>query len=194
MSKKVVIIASGETERRSLPHLVAHLAEEGINVTEIRFPPQHRQLKVTTVVPLLQAVWSEYQYVGPPDKFVILVDVDGNQPDDTLRPFRQDFLGSLGSKVTASIQFAYAQWHLEAWFFGDSRNLRAYLRRNLGSVDTSRPDFIQNPKQHLKNLLGNVTYTSAISEAIAIQLDAQTIANHSPSFRAFLGEVRNGST
>ena len=32
MSRRVVVIASGETERRALPYLVKHLAAEGVEV------------------------------------------------------------------------------------------------------------------------------------------------------------------
>ncbi|MGO9469537.1 MAG: hypothetical protein ACLQIB_58450 [Isosphaeraceae bacterium] len=35
MGKDVVVIASGETERRSLPHLVSHLQSESIFVVEV---------------------------------------------------------------------------------------------------------------------------------------------------------------
>jgi hypothetical protein len=44
MAKTVVVIASGETERRSLPHLLAHLEEEGVAVVEIRIPPGGKAL------------------------------------------------------------------------------------------------------------------------------------------------------
>lgn len=39
MGEDVVVIASGETERRSLPRLLAHLATEGIYVIEARISP-----------------------------------------------------------------------------------------------------------------------------------------------------------
>ena len=38
MGKKVVVIASGETEKRSLPHLLDHLKEEDIELIDIRVP------------------------------------------------------------------------------------------------------------------------------------------------------------
>ncbi len=192
MSKNVIIIASGETERHSIPHFLEHLEEDGITVSEIRIPPKNRALKIDTVVRIVQSVWFEYLHSGTPDKFVILLDVDGKQLDDVLRPFRHDFVSRLGPRITASIQFACAQWHLEAWFFGDSENLRAYLGRDLGDVDASKPDEIQNPKLHLKNLLGNTNYTSTISEKIALKLNPQAIAARSPSFNGFLEAVRNG--
>lgn len=49
--------------------------------------------------------------------------------------------------MESSIQYAYAQWHLEAWYFGDAEGLRRYLGgKALGNVDTSQPDEIHNPK------------------------------------------------
>ena len=192
MGKKVVVIASGETEKRSLPSLLAHLEEEKIKVIDIRYPPQHRDLTVKTVEPLVKAVWFASLPDERPDKFVVLKDVDGKQPGEVLGPLRQEIPRRLRHLIKVPIQFAYAQWHLEAWFFGDSTNLRSYLGRDLGRVDTSKPDEIQNPKLHLKNLLRDTTYTSATSEEIAVQLNALSIAERSPSFRNFLGEVKNG--
>ena len=61
MRKKVIVVASGETERRSLPHLTANLAEEGVHVAEIRIPPRHRDLTVGVAVQLIDAAWFEYQ-------------------------------------------------------------------------------------------------------------------------------------
>ena len=63
----------------------------------------------------------------------------------------------------------------------------------LGNVDTSKPDEIQNPKLHLKNVLGDRVYTARVSEEIARKLDAATIAQRSPSFEGFLEAVTNGS-
>ncbi len=99
----------------------------------------------------------------------MLVDADGKHPDTGLAPF-QDLESRLNPQITASVKFAYAQWHLEAWFFSDSENLRAYLGRDLGSVDTSKPDDIENPKQHLKNLLDD-NYTRITSQDIARRLN-----------------------
>ena len=45
MPKHVVVIASGETERRALPHLLAYLGDVGIKVS-VRIPPRHRSLSV----------------------------------------------------------------------------------------------------------------------------------------------------
>ncbi|MGO8748902.1 MAG: DUF4276 family protein [Thermoguttaceae bacterium] len=191
MGKHVVVIASGETERRSLPHLVAHLRDEGIAVVEIRIPPGGKALNVEMAEKLLKASWFE-NIASPPDKFVILVDTDGKDSDEVIRPFREQLPGRVGTKIGAQLQFACAQWHLEAWYFADVSGLRVYLERDPGSVDTSKPDEIQNPKLHLKNLLGARAYTAVISEEIAKKLNAQTIGQRSPSFHGFLEAVRNG--
>ena len=192
MPKRVIVIASGETERRALPHLLSHLRDEGIVLADVRIPPRNRDLRVEIVENIIKSAWYESQ--TPPDKFVLLVDVDGKDPDATLAPFKHDLPGRLPSEVRPKLQYAYAQWHLEAWYFADSQNLRTYLRdKALGSVDASKPDEIQNPKQHLKNLLERSTYTALISEEIARTLDARAIAQRSPSFDGFLSAVRNGS-
>ena len=88
MTKKVVVIASGETERRSLPHLVAHLREDDIAVVDVRIPPGTKALNVEMAEKLIKASWFE-RIVDPPDKFVILVDTDGRTPDEVLHPFRE---------------------------------------------------------------------------------------------------------
>lgn len=130
---------------------------------------------------------------NPPDKVVILVDLDGKEPEQVLEPFRGELPERLRSAPAVSIQYAYAQRHLEAWYFADAQNLRDYFgQQALGHVDTSQPDDIENPKHHLKNLLGQRIYTALVSEEIASNLDARVIAQRSPSFRGFLEAVRNG--
>jgi hypothetical protein len=130
----------------------------------------------------------------PPDEFVILSDVDGKVPDEVMRPFRDQLPGRLGSNIKATLQFAYAQWHLEAWYFADNAGLRRYLGGAPGGVDTSAPDDIQNPKLHLKHLLGDRAYTAVVSEEIAKAMDAEKIAQRSPSFVGFLYAIRNGAS
>ena len=193
MTKHVVVLASGETEQRAVPHLVAHLRENGIEV-RVRIPGRNRALNVEIAHKLIQA--SRYDFAdGSPDKYVILVDVDGNPPDQVLAPFKENLPGRLDDQLNSRIQYAYAQRHLEAWYFTDASNLRAYLGgRALGNVDTSQPDDIANPKLHLKHLLGERVYTARISEDIAKSLNAQTIAERSPSFRGFLEAVKNGTS
>ena len=194
MTKQVVVIASGETERLALPYLVAHLHDQGITLRSVIYPPNHQDLKPHLAIPLIQTEF--YGPDGPPEKFVVLVDVDGRDPSRVLDPFREELPKRLSHDVLTRIQYAYAQWHLEAWYFADARNLRRYFGgRALGNVDTSQPDGIQNPKHHLKNLLGgDLTYTAQVSEEIASSLDAQTIAQRSPSFHGFLEAVKNGTS
>ena len=36
MSKRVIMIASGETERRALPHLVRHLRDQDVVAEDVR--------------------------------------------------------------------------------------------------------------------------------------------------------------
>ena len=192
MTKNVIVLASGETERRALPHLLAHLEDRGVSVVEVRIPPRNGALSVQMAEKLIKAAWYERFGVCPPDKFVVLLDVDGRLPDRVLEPFIALPEG-LGGKIGAAIRCAYAQWHLEAWYFADAANLRGYLGgRALGKVDTSKPDEIHNPKLHLKHLLGNLAYTARISEEIASRLDGPTIAERSPSFKGFVDAVMNG--
>lgn len=192
MSKHVIVIASGETERRSLPYLLVHLQDEEIFVDEILRPDGHKALTVEMAEKLVKAAWYAPTKNVAPAKFVILVDVDGKDPVEVMRPFVEQLPSRIGAKVTASIMVAYAQWHLEAWYFADVEGLRRYLGRDAGSVDTSEPDGIQNPKLHLKHLLTGRAYTAVISEEIVRQLSPQTISQRSGSFRGFLEAVRNG--
>ena len=190
MAKNVIVLASGETERRALPHLLSHLRDRGVSPVEVRIPYGNRALSVRMAEDLVKDAW--YECPGaPPDKFVILLDVDGKSPDDVMEPFRT-LSKRLGGDIGATILYAYAQWHLEAWYFADARGLRGCLKRALGSVDSSKPDEIQNPKLHLKHLLGARVYTARISEEIARELDATTIAERSPSFKGFVEAVMNG--
>ena len=60
MAKRVIVIASGETERLSLPHLLSYLKEEGIYVDDVRIPPRNRtSLMSMTVESLIKAAWYE---------------------------------------------------------------------------------------------------------------------------------------
>lgn len=193
MTKYVVVLASGETEQRAVPHLVAHLRENDIEV-RVRIPGRNRQLSVEMADKLIQSARYNFQD-GPPDKYIILVDVNGKTPDQVLAPFKENLPERLDDQLTSRIQYAYAQRHLEAWYFADASGLRAYLGgRALGNVDTSQPDAIENPKLHLKHLLGESVYTARISEDIAKSLNAQTIAERSPSFHGFLEAIKNGTS
>ena len=191
MAKRVMVIASGDTEKMALPHLTARLRHEGITV-EVRTPADNRPIKAEVVHQIIQST----RYTMPsPDKYVVLVDLDGKAPDEVLQPIRHKVSSAFDRQLAVDVLYAYAQWHLEAWFFADEHHLREYLGgRALGSVDASQPDYIQNPKEHLKNLLPRRIYTARTSENIARTLDAQTIAQRSPSFANFLAAVRNGAT
>ena len=141
---------------------------------------------------LIKAAWYA-NAAAPPDKFVVLLDTDGKAPDEVTGPFRGELPERLSGDIGPPVLVTYAQQHLEAWFFADAANLRRWLDgRALGSVDASRPDEIQNPKQHLKNLLPSRFYTSRTAEEIASELDAQNIVQRSPSFRKFVEAVVNG--
>ena len=190
MTKHVIVLASGETERRALPHLISHLRARDVSVDEVRVPPRNRELNLRMAESLIKAAWFE-SAGAPPDKFVLLLDLDGKTPSEVLVPFRE-LPGRLGGGIEATVRCAYAQWHLEAWYFADAANLRDWLGRALGQVDTSKPDEIQNPKLHLKNLLGDRVYTARVSEEIARRLDAPTIAQRSPWLQGFPDAVMNG--
>lgn len=191
MTKHVIVIASGETERRVLPSLVRHLQERDVVVDEVRIPPRHRAIDAEMAEKLVKAAWYEHGDV-PPDKFVLLMDLDGADPTAVVEPIRQR-LSKRPAEIRADIHYAYAQQHLEAWYFADAENLRRVLGRALGHVDTSHPDGIRNPKRHLKNLLGRRVYTARMSKHIASRLDAGSIANRSPSFKRFIDAVMNGN-
>lgn len=192
MAKRVIIIASGETERRALPYLARHLQDHAITIDHVRIPPHNRALDAQMVERLIKAAWYENLH-RPPDKFVLVIDLDGNDPEASLEPIRSR-LSEVEDEIGADLLYAYAQEHLEAWYFADAENLRKHLGRGLGKVDTSRPDEIQNPKLHLKHLFGEHVYTARVSEEIARTLDAGTIAGRSPSFKKFVDAMTNGST
>ena len=88
MIKRVIVIASGETERRAIPHPVAHLQDRGIVIDGVRIPLRQRPLDIETAEKLVKAAWYE-NLPTPPDKFVILVDVDRADPQVATAPFRE---------------------------------------------------------------------------------------------------------
>ena len=192
MAKRVVIIASGETERRALPHLARHLQEHSVAVDEVRIPPRNRALNAQMAERLIKAAWYE-NLSTPPDKFVVLMDVDQAHPGQVLTGIRSELPRRVVT-IEADVLYAYAQEHLEAWYFADAENLGSYLGRDAGQVDTSRPDEIRNPKLHLRHLLGERVYTARVSEEIARTLSPGTIAGRSPSFRKFVDAVMNGGS
>jgi len=192
MGKRVVVIASGETERRVLPHLLRPLAAEGIEIYEVRTPPRSRSITVEMAVQLIRSVWFDLMPRGQaPQKIVVLVDADRKSVEETLAPLA----GPIAERVKdlpVPVLVSAAKWHLEAWFFADSNGLRRWLGRDLGSVDPSKPDEIENPKLHLKNLLHDRgPYLASTAEEIAQSLDVREI-RRSPSFVRFEEAIRNG--
>ena len=171
--------------------MMLHLRGQNIHIDNVYIPSRNRALNLDMAERLIKV--ARYAATEPLDKFIILIDLDGSYPEEKLLPFRAGLLGRLGNAIDAPVLFAYAQWHLEAWYFADAGNLKEYLGRELGSVDTSKPDDIQNPKLHLKHLLDDRVYTAEVSQEIAGHLDAHTIAERSPSFRGFRDAVLNGN-
>lgn len=193
MGKRVVIIASGETERRALPHLLSHMAAEGIDIIyPVRTSPSGR-LTGDIAYKIIVSAWRELEWITPPDKFVVLVDADGKDPVSVVASVEEQLKVTPIAKVPAAVLVTAAKWHLEAWFFADPAGLRAYLGGSLGTINASKPDEIVHPKQCLKNLLEE-TYTARVSEEIAQRIDAIAVRTHSPSFARFERAVRNGPT
>jgi hypothetical protein len=65
MGKQVVVIASGETERRALPHLVRHLEADGVTLVDVRIPPGNKALNVEMAEKLVKSAWYEMIDVPP---------------------------------------------------------------------------------------------------------------------------------
>lgn len=191
MGKRVVVIASGETERRALPHLIRHLEATGVTAADVRIPPRNLPLSPDMAEKLVKASWFANPQMRP-DKFVVLLDTDRQDPVSVMKPFEEALAGRLVS-IGASVLYSYAQMHLEAWYFADADGLRTHLGRALGSIDPSKPDEIESPKLHLQNLLDSRVYTARVSEKIAQTLDPEQIAQRSPSFRGFIQAVVNGA-
>ncbi len=187
VARNVVVLASGRTELLSLPHLVSHL--QGTTV-KVRIPPNNRSL-IKVAESLIKSVWYE-DIDNQPEKIILLVDVDGKSPAQVVDPLQHRLSTRLPDEIKMRVRYEYAQWHLEAWYFADATNLREYLGRNLGHVDTSKPDEIENPKLHLKNLLPQV-YTARVSAEIARKASPPTIMGRSPSFKGFVDAVTNGT-
>ena len=155
---------------------------------DVRIPPRNRAISGELAVKIAK---SCYWDVPSPDKFVILVDVDGKNPDEVLESLRQR-VGSALDHLDLRIYYAYAQSHLEAVVLRRRKGAARIPGKEPWSVDASRPDLIENPKLHLKHLLANRIYTSEIAERITRVLDAAEIAKHSTSFGRFVGAIRNG--
>lgn len=191
MGKRVVIIASGETERMALPHLLRHLEAEGVTILEpIRTPPRDRPITSDMATSLVLAAW--YSMDPRPDKFVVLIDADGKDPQAVATMLEERLRGTKCQSIPVPIKVIAAKWHLEAWFWADPFGLRDYLGRDLGSVDTSDPDAIPSPKHCLKQLLDDL-YTARVAGEIAQKISASEISKRSRSFALFEQAVRNGA-
>jgi hypothetical protein len=190
MGRDVVVVASGETERQALPLLLRGLSAAGVSV-EIR-TVVHGCVTADAAGKVVVATWWERHGRGtPPDKFVVLADTDGREPEELLEALRDGIRNRVGN-VGATVLCAVATWHLEAWFFADALGLRAHLGRDLGAVEGAPPDEIQSPKNCLRSLLPG-PYTARAAGEIAAALEPDRVAERSPSFAAFLGAVRNGA-
>lgn len=192
MAAKIVVIVSGETDRRSIPYLCRHYRAT-TDLFEVRKPPGNA-LTPEQAIRLIRATWYDLHYRGQtPEKFVVLIDADAHDPAGAAKPF-EDNIRSL-SDIEASKLVAVAVRHLEAWFFGDRIELRKILERDLGNVDPTKPDEIDDPKRHLINLLSSRgrVYTASVAEQIAARLDPNAIKACSPSFADFLEKLENGA-
>jgi hypothetical protein len=192
MSKNVVVIVSGETDRRSVPLLCRQFFQQAESF-EVRKPPGNAALTPEQATRLIKSAWYELRGRGSaPNKFVVLVDTDGGDPTQVAKPFEEAVAKLVDIPPPKLV--ATAVRHLEAWFFAHAEELREFLGRDLGSVDSSRPDEIDNPKLHLMNLLRSRSriYTAPVAERIATRLDQHTIEGRSRSFAGFLGKLKNG--
>ncbi|MBK9266416.1 MAG: DUF4276 family protein [Polyangiaceae bacterium] len=191
MGKRVVVIASGETERMALPHLLRHLESDNVGILgPILTPPRQHALTPDSACKLVQAAW--YWNDPQPDKFVILVDADGKDPQMVVATFAQRLEGTKCQDIPVPIKVVAAKWHLEAWFWADPHALRSYVGRDLGNVDINDPDAIPSPKQCLKDLL-DVPYTARVAGEIAQGISTTEVGKRSRSFAHFEQAIRNGS-
>jgi hypothetical protein len=193
VGKKVVVIVSGETDRRSVPLLCRQFSRQA-EWFEVRKPPGNAALTPEQAKKLIKAAWYELSGRGnAPDKFVVLVDANNYDPPEAARSFEEMTAHLVDVSVPRLV--ATAVRHLEAWFFGHSEMLREFLGRDLGNIDASRPDAIDNPKLHLTNLLksGSRVYTAPVAEQIATRLDPSVIEGRSASFAGFLRKLENGA-
>jgi hypothetical protein len=190
MGRDVVVVASGDTERRSLPHLLKHLlGAELSRPVDIRVSP-HGLLTMSIAERIVKATWWERQGRGvPTDKVVVLVDADARAPDEKLLEFRE--LPRRLADLPLTVKVAVAKWHLEAWFFADVEGLRTGLGGRAPGAISEAPDDLPYPKKRLRDLL-DTPYTPRIAEQIAAGLSADVVRARSGSFAQFEAAVKNG--
>ncbi len=191
--KRLLVIASGETERRALPALMRDTLTN-IELLGVRIPPGHRDIARAEVAEAVirAAFWQFKGEERAPDKVVVLIDADaaaeqGHHKARELQARLEKRLASLPTKVLV----AAACRHLEAWFFADAQGLREFLGRALGNVDPLLPDEIENPKLYLTHLLRPRVYVAAVAGEIARRLSPAEV-RRSSSFVAFEAAARNG--
>ncbi|MGH9505686.1 MAG: DUF4276 family protein [Terriglobales bacterium] len=190
MGKRVVVVASGATEQKALPHLCRHLSGDDVQLLKVVTPPGHKQIRPALATQLIRAAWFGWAHAGGADKFVVLLDADAHDPEVVAGPVREACGGM--QDIPVPICVTAAQRHLEAWFFADPVGLRRHLsNRALGNIRDA-PDQMENPKQHLRNLLAPDFYTSLRAGAIAADLDPAAIEDRSPSFKRLAAAMRNG--
>ncbi|MFO0571223.1 MAG: DUF4276 family protein [Polyangiaceae bacterium] len=193
--KRVIVVASGPTEQAALPKLLSGLLADGIElVAPVRIPPGHRDIRGASVAQVVKAAW--FATFPRPDKFVVLKDADGADAAEVAERLEREIDATgVRKTVDAPVLVAVAKWHLEAWYFADPASLRNYLGRDLGSVDATDPDAIENPKHHLQQLLKARldVYTAEVAAEIAAQLSPSE-CRRSRSFVGFENAVRNGDS
>lgn len=188
--KQVIVIASGDTERLALPHLLRELIDQEISL-DIRVSP-HGSLTIDRVSRVARAAYWDMKMRGrDPSKFVILLDADAEDREETIRRF--EVVAERIQDLQVPTYVSAAKWHLEAWFFADEQSLRSFVGRSLGGVDASRPEAIERPKEHLRNLLDR-PYTARVAARIAAVLSPEAVRAKSPSFVDFESKIRNGSS
>jgi hypothetical protein len=110
MDERVLIVVSGETERRALPHLLDHLSQVGVADIQIRMSP-HGSVTTDVAKKVIISAWWELSALGQAfDKAVVLVDADAARPEQKEAEFER--LPSLISSIPIIVLVAAAKWHL----------------------------------------------------------------------------------
>lgn len=105
MARNVVVIASGLTEQRSLPHLLSYLREQGTYVTEVRIPPNNRALGHSVAESIIKSIWYKDPHAAP-QKFVLLVDADGKDPESVVVPLQEKLTERIPEEIHVRVQYA----------------------------------------------------------------------------------------
>ena len=113
-------------------------------VEDVRVPPRHRAITVAVAERIIRSVWFERPPHARPHKFVVLLDADGKHPEDVIAPIHADLPSRLRD-IDASIQFAWAQQHLEAWYFAEAKGLRISISAAAILAAWTRPNPTPSP-------------------------------------------------